>query len=120
MFAILDGRLPGWLGWLDWTIDREQMRRASFLARSPLFAGLPRRQLSRLATRFLEKAYNAGDVVFLEGDPGRALFVLVEGTVEITQATARGEHVVRKRPALLSAASRGLILRIYCNSYGAS
>ncbi len=92
MIALLDGRLP-W--WLIWTIDREQARRASFLARSSLFAGLPRRQLGRLATRFLEKAYNPGEVVFLEGDPGRALFVLVEGTVEITQATARGEHVVR-------------------------
>jgi CRP-like cAMP-binding protein len=32
----------------------------------------------------------AGEIVFLEGDPGRALFVVVEGTVEITQATRRG------------------------------
>ena len=81
--------------WLAWAMDREQARRAPFLARSPLFAGLPRRLLGRLATRFLEKAYYAGEVVFHEGDPGRALFVVVEGTVEITQATPRGEHVVR-------------------------
>jgi CRP-like cAMP-binding protein len=85
-------RLPRWL---SWAVDREQARRASFLAHSPLFAGLPRRLLSRLATRFLEKAYSPGELVFNEGDPGRALFVLVEGTVEITQATPRGEHVVR-------------------------
>ena len=51
--------------------------------------------LGRLATRFLEKAYSAGEVVFHEGDPGRALFVVVEGTVEITQATPGGEHLVR-------------------------
>ena len=81
--------------WLAWATDREQARRAPFLARSPLFAGLPRRQLGRLATRFLEKAYYAGEVVFHEGDPGRALFVVVEGRVEITQTTLRGEHVVR-------------------------
>jgi CRP-like cAMP-binding protein len=85
-------RLPLWLAW---AMDREQARRAPFLARSPLFAGLPRRLLGRLATRFLEKAYDSGEVVFHEGDPGRALFVVVEGTVEITQATPRGEHVVR-------------------------
>jgi len=81
--------------WLEWAMDREQAQRAPFLAHSPLFAGLPRRLLGRLATRFLEKAYSAGEVVFHEGDPGRALFVVVEGTVEITQATPRGEHLVR-------------------------
>jgi CRP/FNR family cyclic AMP-dependent transcriptional regulator len=85
-------RLPPWLAW---AMDRDQARRAPFLARSPLFAGLPRRLLRRLATRFLEKAYYSGEVVFHEGDPGRALFVVVEGTVEITQATPRGEHLVR-------------------------
>lgn len=81
--------------WLAWAMDREQARRAPFLAHSPLFAGLPRRLLGRLATRFLEKAYDAGEVVFHEGDPGRALFVVVEGTVEITRTTPRGEHVLR-------------------------
>jgi CRP/FNR family cyclic AMP-dependent transcriptional regulator len=80
--------------WLAWAMDRDQARRAPFLARSPLFAGLPRRLLGRLATRFLEKAYDSGDVVFHEGDPGRALFVVVEGTVEITRSTPGGDQVV--------------------------
>ena len=81
--------------WLAWAMDREQARRAPFLSHSPLFAGLPRRMLGRLATRFLEKAYYPGEFVFHETDPGRALFVVVEGTVEIIQTTPRGEHVVR-------------------------
>jgi len=80
---------------LAWAADPEQARRAPLLARSPLFAGLPRRLLARLGTRFLEKAYHAGEIVFQEGDPGRALFVIVEGTVEITQATAQGEYALR-------------------------
>ena len=80
--------------WLAWAMDREQARRAPFLAHSPLFAGLPRRLLGRLATRFLEKAYHPGEVVFHQGDPGRALFVVVEGTIEITQATPEGDAVV--------------------------
>jgi CRP-like cAMP-binding protein len=75
-------------------MDPEQARRAPFLAHSPLFAGLPRRLLGRLATRFLEKAYHSGEVVFHEGDPGRALFVVVEGTVEITRAMPQGERVI--------------------------
>ena len=88
---MLERRLPRWLAW---AIDREQARRAPFLAHSPLFAGLPRRLLGRLGTRFLEKAYDAGEIVFHEGDPGRALFVVVEGTVEITRAMPQGERVI--------------------------
>ena len=80
--------------WLAWAADPEQLRRAPFLARSPLFAGLPRRLLARLATRFFEKVYRAGEVVFEEGDPGRALFVVVEGAVEIRRATAQGVYVL--------------------------
>ncbi|HJR02640.1 MAG TPA: cyclic nucleotide-binding domain-containing protein [Methylomirabilota bacterium] len=70
------------------------MRRAPFLASAPLFAGLPRRLLARLATRFFEKVYHPGEVVFEEGDPGRALFVVVDGAVEITRATAQGAYVL--------------------------
>jgi CRP-like cAMP-binding protein len=80
--------------WLAWAADPEQLRRAPFLARSPLFAGLPRRLLARLATRFLEKFYLPGEVVFEEGDPGRALFVVVEGVVEITRATVQGPYLL--------------------------
>jgi CRP-like cAMP-binding protein len=81
--------------WLVWAADPEQARRARFLARSPLFVGLPRRLLARLAPRFFEKTYRPGEIVFQEGDPGRALFVVVEGAVEITQATAQGDFVLR-------------------------
>ncbi len=80
-------------GWLSWATDPEQARRVPFLSRSPLFAGLPRRLLARLATRFFEKTYHAGDVIFEEGDPGRALFVIVEGSVAITRATPKGPVV---------------------------
>jgi len=81
--------------WLAWVADLKQARRVPFLAHSPLFVGLPRRHLARLATHFFEKAYRSGEIVFQEGDPGRALFVVVEGAVEITQTTPQGEYVLR-------------------------
>ena len=84
---MFDRPLPRWLAW---AADPDQLRRTPFLARSPLFAGLPRRLLARLATRFFEKVYHPGEIVFEEGEPGRALFVVVEGAVEITRATAHG------------------------------
>ena len=80
--------------WLAWATDPEQVRRAPFLSSSPLFTGLPRRLLARLSTRFFEKVYHPGEVVFEEGDPGRALFVVVDGAVEITRATPQGSYVL--------------------------
>jgi CRP/FNR family cyclic AMP-dependent transcriptional regulator len=88
---MLEQHLPRWLAW---AADPDQLRRAPFLARSPLFTGLPHRLLARLATRFFEKVYHPGEVVFEEGDPGRALFVVVDGAVEITRATAHGAYVL--------------------------
>lgn len=88
---MFDRPLPRWLAW---AADPDQLRRAPFLARSPLFAGLPRRLLARLATRFFEKVYHPGEVVFEEGEPGRALFVVVEGAVEITRVTPQAAWVL--------------------------
>jgi CRP-like cAMP-binding protein len=70
---MFDQPLPQWLAW---AADPEQLRRTPFPG-SPLFTGLPSRLLARLGTRFFEKVYHPGEVVFEEGDPGRALFVVV-------------------------------------------
>ena len=72
--------LPRWLGWVR---DPEHVRRVTVLARAPVFAGLPRRLLGRLASRLFEKAYGAGEFVFREGDPARGLFIVVDGEVEV-------------------------------------
>ena len=81
--------------WLKWAEDPQHRRRVSLLRAAPVFAGLPRRLLGRLAVRFVEKAYSPGDLVFREGDPGKALFVVLEGAVSISRATAGGERILR-------------------------
>lgn len=81
--------------WLGWARDPEQTHRIALLSRAPVFAGLPRRLLGRLGARFFEKTYGAGDVVFHEGDPGKALFVVLDGEVAIIRAGEEGEHVLR-------------------------
>jgi CRP/FNR family cyclic AMP-dependent transcriptional regulator len=78
--------------WLSWIQDAEHVRRVSALSRAPVFAGLPRRLLARLSTRVLEKSYLPGDVVFRQGDPGRGLFVVLEGAVEVFGETPEGER----------------------------
>lgn len=72
--------------------DPEHRRRVVLLAETPLFAGLRRRLLARLATRLFEKRYEPGEEIFREGDPGRALYVVAEGEVEIVRSDGAGEQ----------------------------
>lgn len=81
--------------WLTWARDPEHRRRLVLLRGAPVFAGLPRRLLSRLAVRFFEKTYAAGDVVFHEGEPGKALFLVLEGAVTISRNGPEGERILR-------------------------
>jgi CRP-like cAMP-binding protein len=75
-------RLPGWLHFVR---DAEHARRAALLARTPVFANLSRRLIGRLAAQLFEKSYAAGETVFHEGDPGKGLFVVLEGEVEVVR-----------------------------------
>jgi CRP-like cAMP-binding protein len=77
--------------WLHWARDPELEHRVALLGRAPLFAGLPRRLLARLAAQFFEKAYGPGEVVFHQGDPGKGLFVVRDGAVAIVQGPHPGE-----------------------------
>ena len=80
-------RLPGWL---NWARDVEHARRVTILARTPVFAGLSRRLLSRLAVQLFEKAYAPGEAVFSEGDPGKGLFIVLDGEIEVVRDTGQG------------------------------
>ena len=78
--------------WFGWARDPEHAHRMAILSRTPVFAGLPRRLLGRLATKLFEKSYGPGEVIFHEGDPGKCLFVVLDGEVEILQQTNEGER----------------------------
>ena len=80
------------LHWPVWTIDLEQLRRLQLLEKVPLFAGLSRRQLGKLLVKLFEKEYEPNETIFLEGEPGKALFVVLDGRVSIWRADHGGEH----------------------------
>ena len=65
--------------------DSEHRRRSALLAQNPIFEGLPLHTIGRLLPRMFEKQYAPGDVVFHAGDPGRGLFIVLEGEVEIVR-----------------------------------
>lgn len=61
----------------------------------PLFADLDDRALQAVAILAHEAAFKAGEVLMLEGEPGDAFFVIVEGTVRIE----RGGRPIRSLTA---------------------
>ncbi|MGE5187286.1 MAG: cyclic nucleotide-binding domain-containing protein [Acidobacteriota bacterium] len=56
---------------------------AHALAATPLFAGLPHAALESLVDKLHLVQLSPGEVLFHEGDPGDALYVIVEGEVSV-------------------------------------
>jgi CRP/FNR family cyclic AMP-dependent transcriptional regulator len=50
----------------------------------PLFAGLGDEELDRLANRFLERRFSAGETLVSEGEAGTSFFVLGEGNATVS------------------------------------
>ena len=71
------------------------------LARVPLFEGLSRANLARIADLSEEVAYNAGRVIVKKDDPGKAFYVIVEGTAKVV----KGKIVTARREAELGPGS---------------
>ena len=57
------------------------------VASIPLLAVLDRRALDRVLRSAREQTYSPGETVVKEGDPATRLFVIVEGTATVEQAT---------------------------------
>jgi CRP/FNR family transcriptional regulator, cyclic AMP receptor protein len=80
--------------WLEQITDHEQRLRLRLLGTVPLFAGLSRRQLGKLLVKFFEKEYRPGETIFMEGEPGKALFIILAGSVLICRAHGEGEEIL--------------------------
>ena len=57
---------------------------ADTIARVPLFSGLEKRDLERIADSFKERNYAAGDTIAAEGQGGAGFFVIEDGTAKVT------------------------------------
>jgi CRP/FNR family cyclic AMP-dependent transcriptional regulator len=65
-----------------------------FLNRVPLFHGLKKRQLERLANRFVSRDYKEGEAIVTQGTGGEGLFVIESGAAEVVREQSDGEKVV--------------------------
>jgi serine/threonine protein phosphatase PrpC len=71
----------------DSAVGRERSRRLALkretLGSVPLFSKLEEEEVFRLLQPTESRSYEPGDVIFREGDPGEALFVILAGKVRV-------------------------------------
>ena len=77
-----------------WLIDPQFARKKKFLRSLPLFNDLNDSELGYLVAALHSRTYRAGEVIFVEGDIGRALFVLESGAVSLTRGSSEGKPLV--------------------------
>jgi CRP-like cAMP-binding protein len=69
--------------------------KVAILRAVPLFADLDERSLQAVAILAHEAAFEAGDVLMVEGEAGESFYVIVDGTVRIEQ----GDRTIRSLTA---------------------
>ena len=67
-----------------WFIDPQFSRKKQFLRSLDIFKELRDRELGYLVSALPSRTYREGEVIFVDGDIGRALFVLESGAVKLT------------------------------------
>lgn len=68
------------------------MNKVSILQQSPLFHKLLPAELETLAEVTQQRRFETGEVIIEEGAAGDALYILVEGLVEVLRRDSRGEE----------------------------
>lgn len=65
-----------------------------FLARVPLFSSLKKRQLERLARRFVPRDYAVGEAIVTQDKGGEGFFIILSGKAEAIRERADGTKTV--------------------------
>ena len=79
------------------TAPTDHLRYASLLGRVDLFMGVERVVLSKLAAHLEPLSYPAGSIIFRQGEPGDAFYLVATGSVGVyaTGQSGAGEKVVK-------------------------
>lgn len=66
----------------------------AYLARIPLFEGLPPEQLEDLAMIMTDQAFRKGEIVFSEGEDADGFYVAIEGRIKVYKLSAEGKEQI--------------------------
>lgn len=70
--------------------DEEHWEDLNFLRGISIFKGIHARQLGRLRLSMQKRAYRTGEILFREGQTGRAVFIIRSGQVELIKTMEDG------------------------------
>ncbi|MGC8595315.1 MAG: cyclic nucleotide-binding domain-containing protein [Candidatus Kryptoniota bacterium] len=89
-----DKNTPGSIIWKNIFRDRKEdnVKVPEVLKKVPVFSELNAREISKLASIVHLRSYNAGETVFLQGDPGLGMYVIEKGQVSIRMITDSGDE----------------------------
>lgn len=73
--------------------DEEEVDWMSILLSSPLFEFVPPANIQRLFSKFEEVAFDAGEQVIAQGDPGDYFYVITAGNAKVEQTVDGRTHV---------------------------
>lgn len=76
----------------------EEITALELLQQVDIFQGIPDPILEELLETAQTQAFEKGDAIFKEGEPGKGMFLVIGGAVELTKAVTRGQS---QRLALL-------------------
>ena len=80
----------------SWAFDKEKEQELDILKKANLFKGLSKKLLRKLIIDLIPKDYRSGESIFSEGDSGKALYIVMKGSVKIIRHTASGEKTLAK------------------------
>jgi CRP/FNR family transcriptional regulator, cyclic AMP receptor protein len=73
-----------------WKRSSPELDRIQFLKTVPFFNGMSHRQLKTVSDTVFERTYETDELIFQEGQPGAALFLIFDGKVAVEMC--RGNH----------------------------
>lgn len=74
--------------------EKNQIR--NFLANTPLFRGLRDPSLNELADICIPRTLKKKEILFMEGDPGRAIYICLKGAVQLFKGNPDGKEIIIK------------------------
>ncbi len=77
-----------------WAFDTDKEHNLDTLKRVSLLNGLNKNLLRKLLIDLFEKDYASGEIVFSEGDKGKALYIVMDGSVKIVKKTSAGDKLL--------------------------
>ena len=69
-------------------------RNLSIISATHLFRGLPEKQLKEIEQIAVDRHFNKGEVIFLEGDDGNGFFLIAEGLIKIFKVSSEGKEQI--------------------------